>query len=165
MTPGPGGRNAFIRLILRGITAGFFLVAATLLLGRYWVTLDWPSTLGTVERITYRTVGDPDDSRAPGERFRPEIEVTYTVDGESYRGGTLTVFDWVYRSRERAVQYVERFGIRSGERVPIYYDPENPSRSVVIRHFPWFRVEVILGVLLLIVLPVGVVLFSIFENS
>jgi len=156
-------RNAWIRLGLRSVTATFFLLGAILLLGRHWTTYDWPSTLGTVERASVTPVGDPADSRAPGERFRPLVTYRYTVAETDITGSRVTVFDWVYRNEERVRKRLSDAGIRNGERVPVYYDPEDPENAVLVRGVPWDRLEVHLGLLFMVVLPVLVVVFSIVD--
>lgn len=156
-------RNAIIRLTLRSITAGFFLLAAVLLLNQHWATLRWPATLGTVQEVVIAPVGDPEDSRAPGERFQPRVAYTYSVDGRTFESSSIAVFDWVFSSRARAAAYLARYDIRRGERVSVYYDPEEPSASILIRAVPLRRLEVILGFILLVLLPIGVVAFSILD--
>ena len=79
-------REPIIRFALRSLTSAFFLLAAGLLLYQHLETLQWPSTLGTVERLVIAPSSDPDDSRAPGERFRPEVTYRYDVDGEEFTG-------------------------------------------------------------------------------
>lgn len=156
-------RNAIIRLTLRSVTAGFFLLAAALLLNQHWATLEWSVTLGTVTAASTAPVGDPEDSRAPGERFQPRVAYTYSVDGEDYEAETIAVFDWIFSSKQRASSYLSRYGIRQGERIPVYYDPAQPSTSIIIRSIPLRRLEVILGFVLLVLLPIGVVAFSILD--
>lgn len=156
-------RNAVIRLALRSVTATFFLLGAVLLLSRHWTTLDWPATLGTVESVVVAPVGDGGPDDAPGEQFRPAVTYRYEVDGTAYTGRRVAVFDWVYRNRDRTAGYLQRHGIQMNARIPVYYDPEEPERSIVVRELPLRRLEVILGVLLLVVLPVAVIVFSIVD--
>ncbi len=156
-------RAAAIRFALRSLTAGFFLLAAGLLLSQHLQTLQWPSTLGTVDRVVIAPSSDPDDSRSPGEQFQPQVSYSYEVDGEMYTSEQLGVFDWIYRNRQRAAAYLDQFDIDARARVPVYYDPQHPEEAILIRHLPWYRVEVLLGVLVLIMLPLGVVLFSLID--
>ncbi|MFW5695132.1 MAG: DUF3592 domain-containing protein [Alkalispirochaeta sp.] len=156
-------RVAAIRFTLRSLTAGFFLLAAGLLLSQHLQTLQWPSSLGTVDRVVIAPSSDPDDSRSPGEQFRPEVSYTYEVDGESYTSQRLGVFNWIYRDRRRASAYLERFDIAARNRIPVYYNPDDPEESILIRHIPWRRVEVVLAVLFLVVLPVSVVAVSLVD--
>ena len=155
--------KAWIRFGLRTLTATFFVLSAVLIVSRHTETLEWPATLGLIEEFVALPAGDPDDSRAPGERFRLFARYHYEIDGRLYESARIAVFDWVYRSAERARAYANRFGLDSGERVPVYYNPDNPAEAVLIRHLPWNRVEVLLGVLFLIVLPLSVVVYSFFD--
>ena len=159
----PGNRNAWIRLGLRSVTAAFFILGALLLLGRHWVTFSWPSTLGTVERASVMPVGDPEDSRAPGERFQPRVSYRYTVDDTEYTATRVTVFEWVYRNEQRVRDLFADADIRNNQRIPVYYDPDEPETAVLVRGVPWHRLEVILGLLFMVVLPVAVVFFSVVD--
>lgn len=156
-------RAAAIRFALRSLTAGFFLLAAGLLLFQHLETLQWPSTLGTVERVVVAPSSDPDDSRSPGEQFQPQVSYSYEVEGETYTSEQLSVFKWIYPNRRRATAYLDRFDIDARARVPVYYDPQNPEDAILIRHLPLQRLEVLLALLVLVILPVGVVLFSLVD--
>lgn len=156
-------RVAAIRFALRSLTAGFFVLAAGLLLSQHLQTLRWPSTLGMVDRVVIVPTSDPDDSRSPGEQFRPHVVYSYEVDGVTYTSEQVGVFNWIYRNRQRAAAYLDQFGIAARARVPVYYNPDNPEDAILIRDLPWYRVEVLLGLLVLIILPVGVVLFSLVD--
>ncbi len=155
--------RALIRFGLRTLTATFFVLSAVLILSRHTETLEWPATLGLIEEFAAVRAGEPGDSRAPGERFRLFALYHYEIDGRLYESTRIAVFDWVYRSAERAGTYGDRFGLGAGERVPVYYNPDDPAEAVLIRHIPWNRAEVLLGVVLLVVLPVCVVLYSLFD--
>ncbi len=152
-----------MRFALRSLTSAFFLLAAGLLLYQHIETLQWESTLGTVERVVIAPSSDPDDSRAPGERFRPEVTYRYDVDGEEFTGEELAVFDWIYRDQERASAYLDRFDIEQRNRVPVFYNPDEPSEAVLIRDLPVHRIEVLLAFLVLIILPLAVVGFSLVD--
>jgi hypothetical protein len=97
---------------------------------------DRPATLGSVEEVVIRRAGDPDDSRAPGERFQPAVFYRYEVDGTTLEGERIAVFEWIYRNEERARFSLERSGIRRGARVPVYYNPDDPSEALLVRSDP-----------------------------
>jgi len=156
-------RIALFRLGLRTLTAAFFFLAAVLLLGRFWSTGAWSSTLGTVESVSIVPSGDPGDSRAPGDQVRISTTYTFSAGNSERTGTTIAVFDWVFRNRDRAQRYLDRYGIVPDDRIPVYYDPEDPSRSVLVREIPWGRFEVIAGLLFLVLLPGAVVVFSIID--
>jgi hypothetical protein len=152
-----------VRFALRTITAVILGLAAVLILSRYRQAWSWPATLGRVERVVIARAGDPGDSRAPGERFRPEVRYTYSVGGNEYDSHRIGRFEWIYPTEERARRYLRRHDISDGARVSVYYNPQNPDSSLLVRTIPWRRVEVLLGILVLVVLPVGVVAFSIID--
>jgi hypothetical protein len=81
------------------------------------------------------------DSRAPGERFQPAVFYRYEVDGTTLEGERIAVFEWIYRNEERARFSLERSGIRRGARVPVYYNPDDPSEALLVRSIPWGRVR------------------------
>ena len=161
-------RNALIRLGLRSITAGFFFLAALLLLSRHTATLSWQTVAGTVDEVAIEAVGDPGDSRAPGERFRPAVSYRYTLNSESsgdreYTASAIAVYPWIFADRDRVVAYLERHGIRRGARIPVHYNPDDPADAILVRDIPWRRLEVILAFLFLVLLPAAVVFTSILD--
>ncbi|MFP4153592.1 MAG: DUF3592 domain-containing protein [Alkalispirochaeta sp.] len=156
-------RIALFRLTLRTITAAFFFLAAVLLLGRFRSTAEWASTLGTVESVSIVPSGDPEDSRAPGDQVRINVTYTFSTEDGEQRGTTVAVFDWIFRNRNRAQRYLDRYGIAPHRRVPVYYAPDDPDQSVLVREIPWRRLEVLGGVLFLVLLPGAVVVFSVID--
>lgn len=153
-------RAALLRFLLRTITAGFFLTASLLLLSQYTRTADWRSTLGRVEQLAVVPSGDPDDSRAPGERFEIVISYTYEVEGREYNGERVGIHNWIYARRAHALGYLERHDVAAGTRVPVYFSSDDASDSVLVRDIPFRRVEVLLVIALLMLLPAGVIVFS-----
>jgi hypothetical protein len=159
-TGGDSRRNALISLGLRSITAGIFLLAAFLLLNRFLTVQSWPTARGVVEFLTIETVGDPEDSRSPGQQARPNVTYRYTVDNQEYTGSTMSAFPWVYRNDDRVVTYLEQHRISLHETVPVHYNPKDPSESILVPDIPWNRLEVILAVVFLVLLPVTIVVTS-----
>ena len=156
-------RNAVVRLGLRSTTAALLILGALLLASRYRVVAGWNTVTATVEQAIVLPSADSRDSRAPGERFVPLVEYTYRIDGRTYSSDHVAVHDWVFRDRDRARAYLARHNIARGVRVPAYVDPRDPEMSVLVRSLPWFRLEVLAVVLVMVVLPVGVVLYSIVD--
>lgn len=156
-------RAAVLRFLLRSITTGFFLATALLLLSQYTRTADWSSTLGRVDELAIVPSGDPDDSRAPGERFEIVIRYTYGMNGQEYEGSQVGVHNWIYARQSHAIRYLEQHDIQSGERVPVFVNPADPSESVLVRSIPFRRLEVLLVIVLLMILPAGVIVFSLVD--
>lgn|GEM_PF-1207750 len=160
---GAASRAALLRFVLRATTAGFFLVGAILIGGRLNEGRHWPAVLGTIQELRLEESGAGEDGATPGTQYRIRAGYSYEIDGVSYEGTRLTVYDWVYRNEERAGAWLTSRGLAPGARVPVYYDPEEPERALLVPGIPWNRLEVILGLLLLGVLPVAVVVFSVVD--
>lgn len=151
--------STLLRLILRSVTAGFFLLAAVLLYVQYRIPAGWPSVYGRVEEATV-VRDDASGGSGPGERFVPAVVYTYEVAGTRYEAHRVTPFRWVYWSRDRAGSFLDNAGIYRGARIPVYFDPQEPADAVLVRSLPWGKWEVQLMFLVLVVLPLGVVGYS-----
>lgn len=88
---------------------------------RYYI-----QTLATV--LDRRTVAQGrDDART----YRPDIQVEYTVDGADYRTWTYAATRVSFADETVAKEAMERFLV--GSKYPLYYDPTEPSRAVLVR--------------------------------
>jgi len=63
--------------------------------------------------------------------YRPDVQVEYVVDGAQYRTWTFAVTRTNYPERGLAERAAERFQVRGD--YPLYYDPAEPSRAVLVR--------------------------------
>lgn len=66
----------------------------------------------------------------PGS-FRPDVHVQYDVDGAEYRTWTFAATRTTFPERSLAESALERFQVH--ETYPVYYDPAEPSRAVLVR--------------------------------
>jgi hypothetical protein len=89
----------------------------------------WPQTRGTiVDKTETATKQVVPNLRGRGYRtrvsFHQHVQYDYLVDGHNYRGTRIAYWDHGYS---------ERVGLEPlyGE-VPVFYDPQEPSRSVLI---------------------------------
>lgn len=155
--------TALVRLALRTVTAGFFIFSGVLLLARYTEPRTWETVLGTIESVAVVPVPEEEGFSAPGVRFRIEAAYRYPVGGTERSGTRVAMYDWIYPTRRSALAYLDRHGLRAGSRVPVYYDPQNPDNAVILKRIPWRRVEVILVVVLLWVLPTAVIGYSVVD--
>ncbi len=156
-----GGRIAFLRFVLRTTTAAFFVVGAVLLGSRFTEARNWPAVLGTVDELRLVELGG--DEAAPGTRYRIAGSFSYEIDGQLLSSDSISAYDWVFGSEDRATAYLAQNRIALGARLPVYFDPDDPSRALVVRTIPFYRMEVILGFILLVVLPVAVVVWSLVD--
>lgn len=151
---------SFLRLVLRSVTAGFFLLAALILYLQHQEPRGWPTVAGRVEDVAVVTA-DGSGSGGPGERFVPAVAYTYEVGDTRYEARELSRFRWIYWNRDRAELFFRETGLYDGARVEVYYNPQDPAEAVLVRQFPWHRWEVRIAFLVLVILPLGVVGFSV----
>lgn len=74
-----------------------------------------------------------EQGRADARTYRPDIQVEYTVDGAGYRTWTYGATRVAFADRKLADEALERFPVRAEHPVPVYYDPAEPSRAVLVR--------------------------------
>ena len=87
----------------------------------------WPSAPGRIVscELTWDTGGQH-------IQLRPKVRYAYAVQGKSYEGTQLTMADWLYTTGiVQARSYARRFPV--GKDVSVYYEPENHSKSVVVK--------------------------------
>ncbi len=113
------------------VWAWAFILAAALLgsfLGREFLARRavsaWPATTGTLTQADAVGVFSGGSSK-----YRIDVEYTYQVDGRPYRGDRLTAGDAYFRDL-RSAQAALR-GLEPGRPVTVYYDPADPTRSVL----------------------------------
>ncbi len=68
---------------------------------------------------------------ADARTYRPDIHVAYSVDGAEYRTWTYGATRVAFAERALADEALERFPLRS--ECPVYYDPMEPTRAVLVR--------------------------------
>jgi hypothetical protein len=89
----------------------------------------WPATTGTLTQA--EAVGVFSGGSA---RYRVDVDYTYEVNGRPYRGDRLTSGDAYFRDL-RSAQSALR-GLEPGRPVTVYYNPADPTRSVLRRPSP-----------------------------
>jgi Protein of unknown function (DUF3592) len=106
----------------------------------------WPTTTGTILSST----AEAQRVFAPGGRtttqvWWPLVEYSYTVDGRSYYSSRLAFGANVGGARTLAEATVARYP--GGSQVTVYFDPANPSSSVLEPRiaFAWFTLVLTIG--------------------
>jgi hypothetical protein len=112
--------------------AGLFLKTHALIEAR--ASTAWPSTDG---RITRADVA--------GEPSRPKVAYAFRVGGREFVGERVRISSRPAKSAGAAGRSVERF--TPGQRVRVYYDPADPSRSVLISGADWRQYATVLVLL------------------
>jgi hypothetical protein len=105
-------------LILGAPVSGYFL-------GRIFLeakaSASWPSVVGTVTKAQV--------VERIGPRYFPDVTYSYQVDGRGFTGTRLRASHGDFDIREAAAQAIDNLAV--GQEVPVYYDPINPSQSVL----------------------------------
>ncbi len=81
--------------------------------------------------------------------YRPEILISYTVNGTTYSCWTYDITQAYRADREEVLAVLRRY--RRHQRYRCWYDPADPRRAVLVRGFSGY-------VWLLLLLPVGLIL-------
>lgn len=86
---------------------------------------NWPMAEGV---ITESEVTHSEDSEG-GDSYRPEVAYQYTVGNRQHESYTIKFGENSYSSRGRAEDIAATYAV--GRQVTVYYDPEQPGRSVL----------------------------------
>ena len=92
----------------------------------------WPSTEGVIsEARILRSQQRHSEKNAHALRYEYEVRVqyTYSVAGIGYHGDRLRIRSNQYRSEATAQRELAQYP--AGRQVRVYYDPQEPQRSVL----------------------------------
>lgn len=96
-----------------------------------WKSKSWPTVEGEITRSVITEKLD-DDSRT---RYTLHVDYDYTIDrsrftGKRFKGDRIEFVSPDYHDHEEAKSVLSRYPL--GEKVTVYYDPENPAKSVLV---------------------------------
>ncbi len=91
----------------------------------------WPVVTGTV--TSSRVEQTP--SLRLGPNYKPRVEYAYAIGGVTYRGDQLRFDDDPYAFRSSATSRL--VGYAPGASIAVYYDPDDPSNSVLKPGSEW----------------------------
>lgn len=102
---------------------------------------NWPTTEGTVVSSAIERSG-----RSVVQNHRAEIEYEYSVKGITHSSGAVSCGDYGSAFSSHAREIVERYP--QGKKVPVYYDPQDPSVAVLEPGSSWGAyIPLLIGVL------------------
>lgn len=121
---------------------GFMLIGLIfVLLGGYEIfqgmkTEDWPAAPGTIlsSKVQSGTSSSHGPARTTGSsrrRYSVDIRYRYEVDGQQFEGSRLSYGKETYKKRSKAQKIVSQFLPR--KKIDVFFDPENPESSVLIK--------------------------------
>jgi hypothetical protein len=138
--------SLFVVLMFVGI-GGVFAGIAAFQLKEYFESSEWPVTEGNITALSIAQDYDSDS----GTTYRANIEYVYRVNEVDYYGSRYQFGGDIWSSDYgRAEAIVDAYEI--GQDVLVYYNPEDPNASVLLREVDW---------LLWLFFAIGAVLFVI----
>ncbi len=132
MSQQPAKRNIFRSCLEALLFGGIFLALGGGL--SYWgwnilqdaqASSTWPTAEGRVTSSEVARVSDADG----GVTYSPKIIYEYTANGVQYEGHTIKFGENTYGSKRKADGIAADYAI--GKTVIVYYDPQEPERSVL----------------------------------
>ena len=97
-----------------------------------------------------KRVAEHTSRRGGNSTYRPEFLIRYEVVGQKYEVWAYDASDSSSALRWPKERVLEEFTV--GEEYPCWYDPDNPSKVVVVRGFGWMTYVLLLVSLTLILL-------------
>lgn len=147
-------------------TGGIFLLIGAGL--AYWgwnilqtakASASWPTAEGIV---TESEVSHSTDSEG-GDSYSPEVTYRYQVGNLFYENNTIKFGENAYSSRRRAEQIAATYPVGRG--VTVYYNPDQPDRSVLEPGVSAGSYIVLAIGLLFVVVSLVAALFSFFRSK
>lgn len=86
----------------------------------------WPAVDG---QIITSTITSSYRSGSSREKHIPVVEFEYSVEGKSFRGDRIRFATSIYSDYKSAEVVTKRYSV--GRTVPVFYDPEDASNSVL----------------------------------
>jgi hypothetical protein len=90
---------------------------------------NWPTAAGTVQDARIQMHQSTDEEGDVTTTYEAFVQYRYSVSGREYQGMRRTFSDVRTSSRSRTEKILERYP--PGGSVTVYYDPEDPSASVL----------------------------------
>jgi len=148
----PSGR--IVEMLVWLIAAGMFgfLGLVFTLFGSYEVykgmkTSSWPSVDGTIlsssMEKTSRRVKRTNGSSGRKTSYHLNVAYAYEVNQQKYENDRFSYGTESYRKLSKAKEALARYP--KGKRVPVFYDPDNPSHSVLTRGTGTSWIAIVLG--------------------
>ena len=126
---------------MRWIFGGFFALVGLMMLAFATVTMftasdsrTWPQTQGTmlvaaVDSKTSTSGGGPGRTNSTSTSYTPRVEYRYEIDGTSHKGTRFELLERGEGTRAEIAAKLEKFS--EGAQVAVYYDPDDPAKSVL----------------------------------
>ena len=112
-------------------------------------SLRWPATTGVIMHSYY--FHSKSSRQSPSG---PDIRYYFIVNGRKYESSRVSFID-----EHPAHELLSRF--KANDKVPVYYDPDNPKRSVLIPGgYLNFYVTLVVAIIPFFIIGIGVFVFG-----
>jgi len=108
----------------------------------------WQKTQGVVQSSELSVRHRPDSDGSSSTQYYPRVVYNYQVKGTNYTNNALT-FGKANTSKKKANLAVAKYP--AGASVQVYYDPADPTKSVLETEARGFVGNLLMGVLLIVV--------------
>jgi hypothetical protein len=142
---GDGGKKDknMIIVMLAMFAAGIFMLA----LGGYEIkgsreTSNWPSITGTITSSSVRTETRRESNKTSTVYF-PNVQYRYKIDGQPYTSSRIAFGNASGGRKSFAQDVVEKYP--SGQKITVYYDPDDPQYAILETGFTWNSIFIFLG--------------------
>ena len=113
---------------------------------------DWPATSGIIARSEVKSTSSRTrtSNRHSKNKTRYSVSVVYTyqVDGQDYENNRLSYGGKKYKARPQAVEAMKPY--KRGAKVDVFYAPEDPASSVLVKGSGTAGVAIGVGAILLL---------------
>jgi hypothetical protein len=141
------GSAAVVGLLIGGVVAIIFGIKAR---RKGEASNTWPSAQGIITNAWIEENTDTDEDGFSSTTYTPKWQYTFQAGGYEYTSQRVS-YGAVkgYGRRKKAQEELDKYPANS--RVPVYYDPNDPNESVLIRGTKGTMLGIIMGVILIIV--------------
>ncbi len=143
----------FLNIFLLVIGAGLFYTGINTLRLRKRV-YSWPAIEG---KLISKSVGKIKLSGAGrGASHVVNVEYEFEFQNKKYSGNKYYAIELIGGERAMMQRAVEKTLAKMGDTVSVFYNPQNPAESYLIKDNPWFMyLSLIVGAIMLISAIVG----------
>ena len=141
-TPGKKTKNLII-VMLAMFAAGIFMLAR----GGYEIkgahgTGNWPSTTGKITSSSVRKETRRESNKT-STVYYPSVQYRYQIDGRPYTSSRIAFGNASGGRKSFAQDVAEKYP--SGQKVTVYYDPDDPQYAILETGFTWNSIFIFLG--------------------
>lgn len=139
---GKKNKNLII-VMLAMFAAGIFMLA----LGGYEIkgsqeTSNWPSTTGTITSSSVRKETRRESNKT-STVYYPSVQYRYQIDSRPYTSSRIAFGNASGGRKSFAQDVAEKYP--SGQKITVYYDPDDPQYAILETGFTWSSLFIFLG--------------------